>query len=108
ERCLKSGMDDFLAKPIQADDLWAAIDRIARTLPSDQSKKSTLLDAEVLLAACGGDPEILESICKTFRACLPGHMKAVEDALREEDAPRLRETAHKLCGMLAAFSSVAG
>ena len=30
ERCLAAGMDEFLAKPIQAADLWAAIDRVVR------------------------------------------------------------------------------
>ncbi|HYT94492.1 MAG TPA: response regulator, partial [Gemmataceae bacterium] len=30
ERCLAAGMDDFLAKPIQAADLWTAIDRVLR------------------------------------------------------------------------------
>src|SRR5438270_13915851 len=67
-----------------------------------------LLDPQVLLAACGGDPIILERICQAFRACLPDHLKAVQDALRDRDAPRLREAAHKLAGMVAAFSSVAG
>jgi two-component system, sensor histidine kinase and response regulator len=28
ERCLDAGMDDFLAKPIRATDVWAAIDRV--------------------------------------------------------------------------------
>ena len=28
ERCLASGVDDFISKPIAADDLWAAIERI--------------------------------------------------------------------------------
>src|SRR5262249_1881600 len=28
EQCLAVGMDDFLAKPVQAADLWATIDRI--------------------------------------------------------------------------------
>jgi HPt (histidine-containing phosphotransfer) domain-containing protein len=62
----------------------------------------------VLLAACGGDGAILEKICQTFRARLPGHLQAVQDALRDQDAPRLREAAHKLAGMVAAFSSAAG
>src|SRR5262249_14412381 len=67
-----------------------------------------LLDPGVLLAACGGDAAILEKICQAFRARLPDHLRAVQDALRERDTPRLREAAHKLCGMVAAFSTVAG
>ena len=67
-----------------------------------------LLDPRVILAACGGDAAILEKICQAFRACLPDHLKAVQDALRDRDVPRLREAAHKLCGMVAAFSTVAG
>jgi hypothetical protein len=33
---------------------------------------------------------------------------AVQDALRERDAARLRLASHKLCGMVAAYSTVAG
>ena len=62
----------------------------------------------MLLAACGGDAAILEKIAQTFRARLPDHLKAVQDALRDRDAPRLREAAHKLAGMVAVFSTVAG
>jgi hypothetical protein len=32
----------------------------------------------------------------------------VGDALRAQDAPRLREAAHKLCALLSAFSTTAG
>ena len=32
----------------------------------------------------------------------------VADALRNEDAPQLSVAAHKLCGLLSAFSTVAG
>src|SRR5206468_10829013 len=63
---------------------------------------------QVLLAAGGGDAAILEKICQAFRARLPAHLRAVQDALRDRDAPRLREAAHKLSGMVAAFSTVAG
>ena len=30
ERCLASGMDDYLTKPIQFDELFAALERVAR------------------------------------------------------------------------------
>jgi PAS domain S-box-containing protein len=150
ERCLAAGMDDYLAKPIQAADLWAAIDRVIGAHPpvvawsgdhattgadratgggavaawspdhaasrapvaawsqDHAATRSELLDPRVLLAACGSDPAILEKICQAFRARLPDHLAAVQEALHQRDAPRLRETAHKLAGMVAAFSTVAG
>ncbi|HEV3256741.1 MAG TPA: response regulator, partial [Gemmataceae bacterium] len=118
ERCLAAGMDDFLAKPIQAADLWVAMDRVVGTPapaagrisnPSCSDRPGpSLLDPGVLLAACGGDAVILEKICQAFRARLPDHLTAVQDALRDRDTVRLREAAHKLLGMVAAFSTVAG
>jgi CheY-like chemotaxis protein/HPt (histidine-containing phosphotransfer) domain-containing protein len=108
QRCLAAGMDDFLAKPIHAANLWAAIDRAARASPAGGVPGLALVAPRVLLAACGGDAAILDSICRTLRARLPDHMRAVQDALRDEDAQRLREAAHKLCGMTTAFSTVAG
>jgi signal transduction histidine kinase/CheY-like chemotaxis protein len=108
ERCLAAGMDDFLAKPIQAADLWAAIDRVVGACPPTDRPGPGLLAPRVLLAACGGDATILEKICQAFRARLPDHLAAVQQALRERDVPRLRESAHKLSGMVAAFSTVAG
>jgi PAS domain S-box-containing protein len=108
ERCLAAGMDDFLAKPIQAADLWAAMDRVTGARPPADQPGLGLLDPRVLLAACGGDAVILEKICQAFRAGLPDHLTAVQDALRQRDTPRLREAAHKLAGMVAAFSTLAG
>src|SRR5439155_19772514 len=105
DRCLAAGMDDFLAKPIRAADLWAAIDRVADACPPADRPGLGLLAPSVLLAACGGDAGILAKICKAFRAGLPDPLTSVQDALRERDTARLREAAHKLGGMVAAFST---
>jgi PAS domain S-box-containing protein len=122
ERCLAAGMDDFLAKPIQATDLWTTMDRafsknekareikdeIGMGYESATSAGTKLIDAKVLLAACGGDAVILQALCQTLRARLPDHLKAIRDALQAHDSGRLREAAHKLTSMIAAFSTVAG
>jgi CheY-like chemotaxis protein/HPt (histidine-containing phosphotransfer) domain-containing protein len=108
ERCLAAGMDDFLAKPIQAAELWAAVERVVGARPSADRPGSDLLDPRVLWAACGGDALILGKLRQAFRARLPEYVAAVRDALGRGDAPRLREAAHKLAGMVSAFSTVAG
>jgi two-component system sensor histidine kinase/response regulator len=108
ERCLAAGMDEFLSKPVRPADLWTAIDRVVIARPPAERPSPDLLDSQVLLATCGSDAGTLEQICQTFRARLPGHLAAVREAQRDRDASRLREAAHKLCGMMSVFSSVAG
>jgi two-component system, sensor histidine kinase and response regulator len=108
ERCLAAGMDDFQTKPIRPADLLAAIDRVLRAHSSRQARQRDLVDAPVLLAACGGDPMLFRKMCQTLTARVPEHLAALREALRDQDAPRLREAAHKCCGMLSEFSAAAG
>src|SRR5438270_4776442 len=67
-----------------------------------------LVNPHVLLAACGGDAAILKNICGMLRARLPDDLATLEQAFVDHNAPRLREAAHKLSGMLSAFSTAAG
>jgi PAS domain S-box-containing protein len=127
ERCLAAGMDDFQTKPIRPADLLAAIGRVLRrdgrgmrdegmkdegggrlSSLSPVPSSLSLLDAPVLLAACGDDPTLLGKMCQMLTALVPEHLAALREALREQDSLRLREAAHKCCGMLSEFSAVAG
>ena len=113
EHCLAAGMDDDLAKPVRAAEIFAAIDRVVSTfgVPRPASRddwdRARLLDPATLLASCGDDPEGLRAMCRDFRDYAPALLADVGDALRDGDTSRLRESAHKLCGLASAFSTSA-
>jgi hypothetical protein len=118
-------VDDFLTKPVSAADLLTAIDRLLRRdegrgkrdegnrpLPDSSliphPSSLPLLDPVAVLRACGEDAEALRGMCRALETRLPVRVAEVGDALRAQDAPRLREAAHKLCPLLFAFSTTAG
>jgi HPt (histidine-containing phosphotransfer) domain-containing protein len=47
-------------------------------------------------------------MCRALQSRVPEHLAAIRDALLALDALRLREAAHRFCGLLSAFSTVAG
>jgi two-component system sensor histidine kinase/response regulator len=106
-------MDEFLTKPFRANDLWTVIDRVlghrqASPTNGKQAQPRAALDCGTILAACGGDESLLRKMCQSFQTRIPAHLATLEDALGQQDAPRLREAAHKICGMIATFSADAG
>lgn len=110
EHCLAVGMDEYLAKPIQAAELLAAIDRRVppRAASSRPESVASLLSPAVLLAACGDHAETLHELLQDFRTYAPERLAEVVAALRARDAARLHDAAHKLVGLFSAFSTLAG
>jgi two-component system sensor histidine kinase/response regulator len=113
QRCLDSGMDDFIAKPAKAAVLWAVVDRLLRATPSASPEPApgaglAWLEPSVLLSACGGDPVALAKIKRALQTQLPAELARAAACLEASNAPALRESAHKLCGMIAVVSTSGG
>jgi HPt (histidine-containing phosphotransfer) domain-containing protein len=99
-------MDGYLAKPVRPAELFALLDRVTAG-GADHARGAGPLDPQALLAACDGDEELLRTMCRHFQATVPARLAEAAAALRDRDARRLREAAHKLGGMVSSFSSAA-
>lgn len=103
DRCLESGMNDFITKPVRLDDLLSKLARWVHP-PGNQEKtdhpNSQLdgIDFDDLLDRLGGRVEAARSVLKTFRAStspLSGQLRQAWRAGRLEELGRL---AHRLRG----------
>ena len=95
ERCLEAGMDEYLSKPLHADELRAKLDTIAGA--SDTGKDSEpVFDVEEALRNVEGDRELLLQLCAVFAEDFPRSMEAVRGAVERRDSTCLQRAAHAM------------
>jgi two-component system sensor histidine kinase/response regulator len=89
-RCLDAGMDDYVSKPIDPEELEAAIARWTGDLADFEPSRA--------LDLAEGNETVLESIVALFLKQTPERLAAIHRALDTGDASVLEETAHTLEG----------
>ncbi len=118
ERCLASGMDDFLAKPFRAEELLTLLEHWTRSssddTPDDAGDEPMLnepstaspptdsfgpaVDVEAFreVLRTAGIEEVLEPTLQVFRADLPKRAEAIHAAWADSDVLAVAEVAHAI------------
>jgi len=112
ERCIEAGMDGYVSKPINSQELEAAIASTLRlqgeptpapsleaTTPS-AAPSAIVWDMGKTLERLGGDEKLFHEVLEIFLDDVPKHMARLRRAIAEGDAEAVEEAAHTLKGEL--------
>jgi two-component system, sensor histidine kinase and response regulator len=111
ERCLASGMDGYISKPIHPDGLFAEIERcLAATKRSGAMEENSQnsheqIDRVSLLERVEGDQELLTEMIHLFQEDAPKLLTAMRGALQRGDMAALEQSAHSLKGAASNLSA---
>jgi CheY-like chemotaxis protein/HPt (histidine-containing phosphotransfer) domain-containing protein len=99
ERCLAAGMDGYVAKPIQAGELWQVIGQLATQNGAvGKTTQASVLNEELALKNAGGDPTLLKELIEMFLDQCPKWMSDLRAAVAQRDTVRLQRAAHTIRG----------
>jgi PAS domain S-box-containing protein len=106
ERCIEVGMDDYVSKPIKADELYTAV---ANQMSSGAEQKPQFQESQVdlknLLESLDGDKELVEELFSQFLEDYPTQLNDIHDCILSGDVYRTERAAHSFKGAVANFGA---
>jgi two-component system, sensor histidine kinase and response regulator len=108
ERCLGAGMDAYISKPVQPEELINMAESLAvGTGSADGSEESleAVMDRTLALARVDGDEALLADLAKLFCDESPRMMAAMHEAVVDRDSDRIQRSAHSLKGAVATLAA---
>ena len=111
-RCLDAGMDEYIAKPIHAGQLFDTIAALLgiserpsepASIPEDAPPARSRLDWPEILRGLKGDRKLLQLVVATALEETPQLLTRIRDAIAGGNATALRLAAHTLKGSLRYF-----
>ena len=104
ERCLEAGMDDYIAKPIQASQLYDLIERTVGARDDAATADDAIFNTEQACQRLGGDEELLQDLVRVFLEEWPRWRRELDDAVACGDWEQLRRLGHTVKGALGHFA----
>ncbi len=99
EDCLEAGFDDYIAKPLRAQELYTLIDeRVPEAV-------EPVVDAEALRELMGGDEELMHELIDLFLGGCPRLLRRIDAAIKDGDPRTLNSAAHELKGSMTHFAA---
>jgi len=118
EKCLQSGMDDYLAKPISACDLAQILstllhdplltihtEPIRKEHPDNLSEQLSPFDFDALMHRLMGDRQLAITVLHLFITDGPSHLTKLRSLLKEKKFTEIARLAHKLKGAAASVEA---
>ncbi|MGE0084538.1 MAG: PAS domain S-box protein [Desulfococcaceae bacterium] len=116
ERCMETGMNDYISKPVNPDELFAAIMRnicissgpvriSAHPVRTKEEDIRSVFDRHDLLSRMGGDENIVKILLEDFNRYFSGELEKLKISVQENSAENIRFHAHTLKGMAANASA---
>ena len=109
ERCLAAGMDGYVSKPIETEQLFEVIEsKVVVPVAEDPAPEESIaspVNWEEALARVEGDRQLLADMAKLFLEDGPELFSEVRAAVAQRDSKALERTAHALKGSTANFSA---
>jgi CheY-like chemotaxis protein/HPt (histidine-containing phosphotransfer) domain-containing protein len=111
EKCITSGMDDYVPKPVKPEALLAALSRWASSAPpvvlESLAMPLTAFDYSHLLESCGGDNDLADELSVEFLEQCSSSLEQLNRLMIAHDGPALKLEAHRLKGSCLAVGAFA-
>jgi CheY-like chemotaxis protein len=99
ERCIAAGMDAYLAKPINPQELYEAVEQSApAAMAAADLPGPAVMDREEALERLGGDESLLREVCTLFVEDCPDRLAGMEEAMGRGAFAEVRGAAHGIKG----------